>query len=156
MQSKATTVEQYLKELPPDRKEAISRLRQEILKNLPNGFEEVMSYGMLGYVVPKTIYPDGYHCDPTLPLPFINLASQKNIIAVYHMGMYADQKLLAWFQKEYSKRVTTKPDTGKSCIRFKKPEAIPYELIGELAGKLTVDDWISLYETKFKKAAPVK
>lgn len=110
MQSKATTVEQYINELPEDRKEVISRLREIILANIPEGFEERMSYGMIGYVVPHSIYPDGYHCEPELPLPFINLASQKNHIAVYHSGIYADDDLLNWFTEEYKKQVPTKLD----------------------------------------------
>ena len=146
MQSSATSVEQYLQELPEDRKEVIGRLRQTILDNLPEGFKETMNYGMLGYVVPHSIYPDGYHCDPKLPLPFINLASQKRHIGFYHMGIYSDPELMEWFQKEYSLRVPTKLDMGKSCVRFKNPKHIPFELIGELVGKMSVKDWIGRYE----------
>lgn len=151
MQSKAATVDAYLKELPSDRQEAMSKLRKEILKNIPEGFKETMSYGMIGYVVPHTLYPDGYHCDPSLPLGFMNIASQKNFIAVYHMGIYANKKLLDWFVKEYAKQSTAKLDMGKSCIRFKKPGTIPFKLIGELAAKLTVTDWINIYEAALKK-----
>ena len=151
MQSKATTVESYLKEIPADRKEAVSKLRQVILKNLPKGFSEEMNYGMIGYVVPHTIYPAGYHCDPKAPLPFLCLASQKNAITLYHMGIYADPKLFDWFTKAYAKAVTSKLDMGKSCIRFKKPENIPYPLIGELITKMTVNDWIKLYEKNLQK-----
>jgi uncharacterized protein YdhG (YjbR/CyaY superfamily) len=151
MQSKATTPEQYLSELPEDRKEAMLKLRNAIKENLPQGFEEVISYGMLGYVVPHSIYPSGYHCDPKLPLPFINLASQKNFIALYHMGIYADKNLETWFVSEYPKHVKTKLDMGKSCIRFKKMDDIPFDFIGELAAKLTVEDWISNYEKAFRK-----
>ena len=151
MQSKALTPEQYLKELPKERQEAMNKLRNEILQNIPEGFREEMSYGMIGYVVPHSLYSNGYHCDPKLPLPFMNIASQKNFIAVYHMGIYANDKLLHWFTKEYAKQSTAKLDMGKSCIRFKKPEAIPYKLIGELAGKLTVADWINIYEKKYKR-----
>ena len=140
MTSKATTPEQYLKELPADRKEPMSQLRNTILKNLPKGFKEVMSYGMIGYVVPHEIYPAGYHCDPKLPLPFMNSASQKNFIALYHMGIYSNSKLLKWFVEEYPKHTTAKLDMGKSCIRFKKPEHIPHKLIGELVKKITVKD----------------
>ena len=150
MQSKAKTPEQYLAELPDDRREVIGNIRQQILDNLPNGFEEVMSYGMLGYVVPHSLYPDGYHCDPKLPLPFINLASQKNHIAVYHGGIYSNSELLGWFTSEYPKHMSTKLDMGKSCIRFKNPKKIPYELLGELAGKMTVDEWIDIYESAVK------
>ena len=151
MQSKATTPEQYLSELPEDRKEAMLKLRNAIKENLPQGFEEVISYGMLGYVVPHSIYPSGYHCNPKLPLPFINLASQKNFIALYHMGIYADKNLESWFVSEYPKHVKSKLDMGKSCIRFKKVDDIPFDLIGELAAKVTVEDWILNYEKAFKK-----
>ena len=151
MQSKATTPEQYLSELPEDRKEAMLKLRNAIKENLPQGFEEVISYGMLGYVVPHSIYPSGYHCNPKLPLPFINLASQKNFIALYHMGIYANKNLESWFVSEYPKHVKTKLDMGKSCIRFKKMEDIPFDFIGELAAKLSVEDWISIYEKAFRE-----
>ena len=151
MQSKATTPEQYLSELPEDRKEAMLKLRNAIKENLPQGFEEVISYGMLGYVVPHSIYPSGYHCDPKLPLPFINLASQKNFIALYHMGIYANKNLESWFVSEYPKHVKTKLDMGKSCIRFKKMEDIPFDFIGELAAKVSVEDWISNYEKAYRK-----
>jgi len=151
MQSKATTPEQYLSELPEDRKEAMLKLRNAIKENLPQGFEEVISYGMLGYVVPNSIYPSGYHCDPKLPLPFINLASQKNFIALYHMGIYADKNLESWFVSEYPKHVKSKLDMGKSCIRFKKMDDIPFDFIGELAAKVSVEDWISNYEKAFRK-----
>ena len=146
MTSKATTPEQYLRELPADRKEPVTQLRNTILKNLPKGFKEVMGYGMIGYVVPHEIYPAGYHCDPKLPLAFMNIASQKNFIALYHMGIYGSSKLLKWFVEEYPKHTTAKLDMGKSCIRFKKPEHIPYKLIGELVKKVTVKDWIETYE----------
>jgi len=146
MQSKAATVEDYIKELPAERKQAVAQLRKVIKQNLPKGFEEGMGYGMIGYSVPHTIYPNGYHCDPKLPLPFLSFASQKNSINLYHMGIYMDQQLYDWFVSEYPKHCETKLDMGKSCIRFKKPEAIPYELIGQLAKKMTVKDWIALYE----------
>ncbi|NBU81499.1 MAG: DUF1801 domain-containing protein [Flavobacteriaceae bacterium] len=151
MQSKATTPEQYLSELPEDRKEAMLKLRNAIKENLPQGFEEVISYGMLGYVVPHSIYPSGYHCNPKLPLPFINLASQKNFIALYHMGIYANKNLESWFVSEYPKHVKTKIDMGKSCLRFKKMDDIPFDFIGELATKVSVEDWISNYEKAFRK-----
>lgn len=151
MQSKATTVEQYLAELPADRKKAITELRNVIKKNLPKGFKEEMNYGMIGYVVPHSKYPLGYHCNPKMPLPFLNVASQKNFIAVYHMGMYANPKLLKWFTDGYSKVMGKKIDMGKSCMRYKKPEDIPYKLIGELASKITPDEWIATYEKNFKR-----
>ena len=151
MVSKATTPEQYIKEVPADRKEAITQLRNTVLKNLPKGFKETMSYGMLGYVVPHEIYPAGYHCDPKLPLPFASIASQKNFIAFYHMGMYAMPELLEWFTTEYPKHSPARLDMGKSCIRFKKPEHIPYKLIGELIKKISVKDWIKMYEENVKR-----
>lgn len=147
----AQTVEEYLSKIPEDRKEAISKLRDTIKENLPNGFEEGINYKMIGFYVPHSIYPNGYHCDPKLPLPFINIASQKNFIALYHSGIYADQKLLDWFVGEYPKYVKTKLDMGKSCIRFKKVENIPYELIAQLCQKMTVDNWTSLYEKNVKR-----
>ena len=151
MQSKAKTVNDYLNELPEERKTAFLKLRESILNSIPKGFEEQISYGMLGYVVPHSIYPDGYHCNPKLPLPFLNIASQKNFISFYHMGIYADKKLFDWFVAEYPKYSKQKLDMGKSCIRFKKPDNIPFELIGELVKKITVQDWIATYESAFKK-----
>ena len=151
MQSKATSVEQYISELPEDRRPAIERLRQTIRTNLPKGFREQMSYGMIGYVVPHEIYPGGYHCNPELPLPFMNLASQKNYIAVYHAGIYADPDLLKWFKSEYAKQVPTKLDMGKSCIRLKNLQTIPYGLIGDLCTRITVEDWINTYESVIKR-----
>jgi len=151
MQSKASTVEAYLEELPAERREAISKLRKAIKKNLPKGFKEEMSYGMIGYVVPHSLYPPGYHCTPELPLPFMNIASQKNFIAVYNMSVYADPALYKWFVDEYAKTGAGKLDMGKSCIRFKNVSKIPYGLIGELAGKVTPQQWIDLYEKNYKK-----
>ena len=150
MQSKATTVEEYLSELSEDRKAPMLKLREAIKNNLPEGFEEVISYGMLGYVVPHSIYPAGYHCTPKLPLPFINLALQKNTISLYHMGIYGDKNLLDWFVAEYSKHAKSKIDMGKGCFRFKKMDDIPYDLIGELATKISVQDWITFYEQNWK------
>src|SRR5688572_9558701 len=149
MISKAISPEQYLKELPEDRKQAISDLRNIVVKNLPKGFKEVMSYGMLGYVVPHELYPAGYHCDPKLPLPFACIASQKNFIAFYHMGVYAMPDMLKWFTTEYPKHTPAKLDMGKSCIRFKEPEHIPHKLIGELIKKISVKDWLACYEKNY-------
>lgn len=129
----------------------MTKLRNVIKKNIPKGFAEVMDYGMMGYVVPHSLYPAGYHCDPKQPLPFMGIASQKNFIAVYHMGVYADPKLLKWFTAEYKKRVPSKLDMGKSCIRFKKMDQILYDLIGELASKMTVKDWIKQYERVIRR-----
>lgn len=151
MTSKATSPQQYIDELPDDRVEAITKLRKVINENLPKGFKEEMSYGMIGYVVPHEIYPDGYHCSPDLPLPFMSFASQKNSINFYHMGIYANPSLLNWFTSEYPKHCKAKLDMGKSCIRFKKMDQIPFELLGELVKKVSVKEWIETYETHFKR-----
>ncbi len=150
MQYKADSADDYIAQLPEERQEPMKRLRKVILDNIPEGFEETIGYGMIGYVVPHTIYPDGYHCTPELPLPFMNIASQKNFIAVYHMGIYADKKIMNWFTSEYPKHNKRKLDMGKSCVRFKKIDEIPYDLIGELASKMTVQDWIDSYDSKVK------
>lgn len=151
MQSTASTPLEYIESLPEDRKNAIDKLRRVIGENLPKGFKEGMSSGMLGWAVPHSIYPAGYHCSPEQPLPFIGLSSQKNFIALYHMGIYADTGLHDWFVAEYAKHVKTKLDMGKSCIRFKNPQNIPYELIAELATKMTPEQWIALYENNLKR-----
>ena len=151
MQYKADSPEDYIVQLPEERQKVVSKIRQTLLENLPKGFEEQMSYGMLGYVVPHSKYPDGYHCDPKLPLPFINLASQKNYVALYHSGIYANAELYDWFVAEYPKHCKRKLDMGKSCIRFKAMDDIPYQLIGELCTKMTVDEWIALYEKNVKR-----
>ena len=151
MQSQALTVDEYIRQIPDSQREAIILLQKTILENLPEGFVEEMNYRMIGYVVPHSIYPKGYHCDPKLPLPFLSIAAQKNFIAVYHMGMYANPELLNWFTGEFPKYSKQKLDMGKSCIRFKNVAHIPYELIGELAKKVEVVDWISLYESNFVK-----
>ena len=147
----AKTVEEYISKVPEERKTAISKLTDTVRSNLPKGFEEGINYKMIGFYVPHSIYPAGYHCDPKLPLPFINIASQKNFMALYHSGIYADQNLLDWFVREYPKHVKTKLDMGKSCIRFKKVENIPYGLIAELCQKMTAQDWIKLYEKNIKR-----
>lgn len=151
MTSTANTPEEYLEKLPEGRKEAFLELRNTILENLPKGFSEEMNYGMIGYVVPKSLYPSGYHCDPKLPLPFVSIASQKNFIALYHMGIYAKKELYDWFVAEYPKHVKTKLDMGKSCIRFKNPEKIPFGLIGELVSKMSPEEWIGIYEQNIKR-----
>ena len=151
MKIEASSPAEYLEKIPEDRKAPMSRLRQTILDHLPEGFEETMSYGMIGYVVPHSKYPDGYHCDPKLPLPFMNIASQKNFVALYHSGIYADPNLLEWFVQEYPKHCSRKLDMGKSCIRFKKVEEIPYELIGELVTKMSMEAWIDIYEKAVKR-----
>lgn len=150
MRSTATTVEAYLADLPQERREAMSAIRKAINNNIPDGFEETMSYGMIGWVVPHRLYPEGYHCDPKLPLPFINLASQKNYIALYHSGLYSDPELLEWFVSEYPNHAKNKLDMGKSCVRFKDINAIPTNLISNLAEKLSAEEWIALYEKNVK------
>lgn len=152
MTSKATTPEQYIKELPEDRKQAVQKLRETVKTNLPNGFEEAMSYGMIAFQVPLSTYPAGYHVGKDdVALPFINLASQKNYVALYHSGIYADPELLDWFQKKYADQAKTKLDMGKSCIRFKRMDDIPFDLIAELCGKISVAQWIETYEKQIKR-----
>jgi len=149
MQSKTKTVKEYLAELPPERKAAIQAVRKVILKNLPKGFEEIMQYGMIGYVVPHKVYPPGYHCDPKQPLPFMGLASQKNYMAIYFMNIYMDKGAQNWFTKAY-KASGKKLDMGKSCLRFKKLEDLALEVIGRAVARQSVKEYIALYE-KSKK-----
>ncbi len=144
------TVKQYIESLPEERQVVILTLMEVIRKNIPSGFQECINYGMIGYVVPHVLYPDGYHCDPSLPLPFINVASQKNHVGFYHMGIYSDDALLQWFKDEYAKVCKYKLDMGKSCIRFKKMDDIPFELLGELVKKITVKQWVETYERAVK------
>lgn len=151
MQSKAKTATEYINELPEERKKVIRNIRKEIKKNLPKGFKEVMSYGMIGYVVPHSLYSKGYHVNPELPLPFMSLASQKNYVSFYHMGLYSGNSLYDWFVKEYPKHSKTKLDMGKCCVRFKKMDNIPYKLIGEMCGKITPQKWIDIYESAIKQ-----
>lgn len=150
MTIKATSVDDYINQLDEDRQTAMTKMRKVIKKNLPKGFQETLNYNMPAFVVPHKTYPDGYHCDPKLPLPFVSFASQKNFIALYHMGLYANPDLHKWFVEEYPKHCKRKLDMGKSCIRFKKMEEIPYELIGELCAKMSPKDWIEIYETHLK------
>ena len=141
----------YINSLASDRKKTITQLINVIEQNIPKGFEKVMNYGMPSFVIPHSIYPNGYHCDTTLPLPFIGVSNQKSSISLHHMGLYADPELLNWFKSEYPKHSNTKLDMGKSCIRFKKFNEIPYELIGILSNKMTVKNWIDIYEQNIKK-----
>lgn len=147
----AQNPEAYIAQLPEDRQEPFSKLRKTLRKNLPLGFEEQMSYGMVGYVVPHHLYPKGYHCNPDLPLPFINIASQKNHLALYHSGIYATAELHDWFEVSYRQKTGRKPDMGKSCVRFKKPGDIPFDLIAELARKMSPAQWIEIYENNIKR-----
>lgn len=151
MTSNATSPEEYIAEAPEERRDALEKLRRTINDNLPKNFSEGMQYGMIGYFISHEVYPDGYHCDSKQPLPFMSFASQKNSINFYHMGIYADKDLLDWFTSEFPKYSKKKLDMGKSCMRFKKPEDIPYELIGELVQKVSAEDWIKTYESAFKK-----
>ncbi len=151
MKIEANSVEDYLNQVPEERSLSFRKLYETISQNLPPGFQEQLSYGMIGWSISLETYPAGYHCTPNTPLPFINLASQKNFIALYHMGIYAEPDLLNWFVADYPKYCSRKLDMGKSCIRFKKPEDIPFELIAELCQKITPQDWILLYEREFKK-----
>ena len=151
MHIEAKNPEEYISKIPEERIPYFKKLRKTILENIPNGFEEQMSYGMIGYVVPKSIYPNGYHCDTNLPLPFVNIASQKNFIALYHSGIYANLEIHNWFINEYPKHSKRKLDMGKSCIRFKKTEEIPFELIATLMRKITLKEWIALYEKNIKR-----
>lgn len=150
MANEFTTIEAYIDSQVVEKREALLQLREVITSNLPKGFVEMINYGMIGYVVPFELYPAGYHCNPKLPLPFLHIAAQKNFIAIYHMGIYADPQLMNWFLNEYPKHSTMKPDMGKSCIRFKRIDEIPYGLIGELATKMSISEWVELYESNLK------
>ncbi len=151
MKTEGETVQDILMNVPSDRVEAFNKLHEVIVKNLPKGFEPGISYGMLGYVVPHSLYPSGYHCKPSEPLPFASIASQKNTINFYHMGMYADKKLYDWFVSEFPKHTSQKLDIGKSCVRFKKFDDMPYKLIGELMKKMSMKEWVSMYESNLKR-----
>ncbi|CAM1367475.1 DUF1801 domain-containing protein [Tenacibaculum xiamenense] len=150
MKYEATSPEDYISQVPEERKDALEKLRKTIKENLPDGFEEGIQYGMIGYFVPLSTYPDGYHCSPNEPLPFMCFASQKNSVNLYHSGIYAIPEIHEWFVNEYPKHSSRKLDMGKSCVRFKKMNDIPYELIGELVKKISVDQWISVYENNVK------
>ena len=152
MKIEASSVDEYLQKVPAERQEPMARLRALLGSNLPEGFEEVLSYGMPGYVVPHALYPKGYHCDHTLPLPFVSFASQKNFIALYHMGLYASEDHMAWFKASWDAAQWGKLDMGKSCIRFKNMDKIPWDLLSELATKITPQAWISQYEAAFLKS----
>ncbi|SHL92710.1 DUF1801 domain-containing protein [Chryseobacterium polytrichastri] len=151
MQIQADSVEDYISKIPEERQEVFRKIFNVVNDNLPQGFKENISYGMVGWAVPLETYPAGYHCTPGSPLPFMSLASQKNFIALYHMGIYAKPELLDWFVAEFPKYSKRKLDMGKSCIRFKNMDDIPFELLAEVSKKMTLQDWISIYETQFKK-----
>ena len=151
MQYKATSAEDYISQVPEERHNALKKLRKTINSNLPKGFEEGIQYGMIGYYVPHSVYPDGYHCNPKEPLPFMGFASQKNSVNLYHSGIYSKKELYDWFVSEYPKHCKTKLNMGKSCIRFKYLDDIPFDLVGELTRKMTSEEWIGIYETAIKK-----
>lgn len=151
MNFEAKSVTEYLNSIPEDRKPFFNKLRKTILDNIPTGFDECLTYNMIGFVVPLNTYPSGYHVTSNTPLPFVNIASQKNFIALYHMGIYTNPKIYDWFVAEYSKHCKYKLDMGKSCVRFKKMEDIPFDLIAILMQKYSVDDWIRTYESAIKK-----
>jgi len=151
MKIKANNILEYKKNVPEDKKDVFDKLMKTVRENIPKGFSEELSYGIPAWVVPHSLYPKGYHCSPELPLPFVSIASQKNFIALYHMGIYANPELLDWFMKEYPKHSKRKLNMGKSCVRFKKMDDIPFELVGELMGKMTPKDWIEKYESTFLK-----
>jgi Domain of unknown function (DU1801) len=151
MNTESNVVEQYLENVQSTHKESIIKLRSVILKNLPVGFEETIGYGMIGYVVPKSIYADGYHCNPKLPLPYINLASQKNYISLHHIGLYACPEVFEWFLLEINNFSKKDLEMGKGCIKFKNLDKIPFDLIGKLIAKISVKEWIKMYEDKIKK-----
>ena len=146
---KPTTPEEYIASLPDDRQAAFTKIRKAINKSIPKGFEERICYGTLGWVVPHSLFPAGYHCDPTKPLMLIGLASTKGHISMHHLGLYSSGPLLQWFQESWPKHSTRKLDMGKGCVRFKKPDEAPLELIGELAAKLTPQAWIEIYQNAF-------
>jgi hypothetical protein len=145
MTSNAATVEEYLAQLPEDRREAIAAFREVILANLPAGVEEGMQYGMIGYFIPHSRYPNGYHCDPKQPLPFVHLASQKAHMAFYAFCLYPDTELKQWFQEAYA-AAGKKLDMGAACMRFKRLDQVPLDVIAQLLQRVTVEKFIEVYE----------
>lgn len=151
MISKAKTVKEYLSSLPADRRAALSAVRAVIRKNLDKGYKEGLQYGAIGYYVPHSVYPAGYHCDPKQPLPFVGLGSQKNHMSFGIMTLYLDPEADAWFRREWAK-TGKKLDMGKVCIRFRKLEDLPLELIGRAIARVPVADCVALYEAARNKA----
>ncbi|HEB52752.1 MAG TPA: DUF1801 domain-containing protein [bacterium] len=153
--STATTVEQYLDGLPLDRRVAIEAVRQVVLDNLGPGFEEGIQYGMIGYFVPHSVYPNGYHCDPRQPLPYLSLAAQKNHFAIYLMGLYMDPDGAAWFERAW--RATGKKlDMGRACVRFKKLEDVPLDVVAEAIRRMPAKRYIATYEAAFAGRGPAR
>lgn len=138
--------EAYISQIDDKWRDSFVQLSEIVQNHIPDGFESVLQYGGISFVVPLSTYPQGYHVTPNTPLPFISIIAQKKHLSLYHMGVYSDPELLHWFQEEYAKQVPTKLNMGKSCIRFTNPSKIPYSLIGELVEKMTVTDWIQRYE----------
>ena len=152
MAAKPTTVKAYLDSLPEDRRKAIRAVRAAINRRLPNGYAQGMQYGMIGWFVPHKIYPAGYHCDPTQPVPFVGLASQKNYMSLYLMCIYGDEKHRKWFEAEWDK-TGKKRNMGKSCVRFKKLDDLPLDLIEEAVARIPVDEFLAHYEALIPKSA---
>lgn len=151
MKIEAHSVDDYFSKVPSERQNTMNTLRSVINSSLPDGFQECLGYGMPSWVVPHSIYPSGYHTTPHLPLPFMSLASQKNFIGLYHMGIYANPNLLDWWKNEFARQSKRKLNMGKSCIRFKYIDDIPFDLIAELCTKISVNDWIKVYEKNIKR-----
>ena len=151
MRIEANNLDDYITKCPEDRQEPLKKICAAISANIDSGFSQGMSYGMPGWVVSHDNYTAGYHCKPSEPLPFLSIASQKNFIAVYHMGVYANEELMKWFLAEYPKHSSRKLDMGKSCIIFKKMDDIPFDLIGQLVSKMSATEWIELYEKNIKR-----
>lgn len=144
-------LKQFIDALPADRQLTFARLRDCVINSIPEGFQESFSENSVNYTVPHSLYPGGFHCNPALPLPFASIASQKTVITLHHLGLYADPALHSWFTSQYVKHVPKKLDMGKGCIRFKKPDLIPYELVSDLMSKTSVLEWIALYERRIKR-----
>lgn len=148
------TISEYLAGIPRERLPYFERLRESIKRGLPEGFVEQISSGMIGYVVPHSIYPAGYHCNPKDPLPYMNIASKKTGFSLYHLAIYGNKELYDWFMEGYSKIAKHKIDSGAGCVRFKYLEEIPFDLISELAAKMSVREWIEFYESTYKPKKP--
>ncbi|MEZ6098866.1 MAG: DUF1801 domain-containing protein [Pirellulaceae bacterium] len=151
MPQKFESVEQYLASLSVERQEMVGAIRHVILQNLPKGYEEGIQYNMIGYYVPHSVYPAGYHCDPRQPVPFVNLASQKNYVSLYLFCIYVNEELVEWFRDAWTS-MGKKLDMGKSCIRIKKPDDVPLKLIGQTVKKVPVKKFLASYEESLKNS----
>lgn len=145
MRTKATTVTEYVRELPPDRRELLQAVREVILANLPKGYEECMQCGMIGYVVPHSLYPAGYPCDPKLPLPYAALASQRQHVSLHLMTVYGDAATAQWFRQAV-KAAGKRLDMGKCCVRFKRLADVPLDVIGQVIARVPPDKYIARFE----------